>query len=348
MLYGNLRENERKKIKGIISKRRYFKEQRIHYLLKIADEKGIEISFHIYKSSEFFHIVQNYKEQDFVEVDMTLKSLNPLEANMHNISKCELIQENYIDENGLIAKFKSIIKYEVEDAVLKKILIARLNDEYFNKNFFTIPCSLKGEYSFSGGLLAKTVRVLEIVIKQIEFFNDGWGYNLTKSPKLSKDVCVTAIILDAVVQTYLYDIKEKRTGHVVLLDRNLVAMKIIHESNMEIIEKYRLSEKDLSILQHIVLAINPSDSFKPHQREADLVSNIYALDKSQGLYEQFDRTNQVGAVSHGLEIYYTETYKSKIRKKHEKTNKNVLFGDSIVNEIDDDKIGLKSAVNEFN
>lgn len=358
-MLSSMKDNERMKVKGIVIKRRYSKEGNNHYALQIQDESGTAVNFCIYEKSSLFHVVQNFKEQDSVEVDLTLISREKMEATMHYISKCDLVIADYVDTEGLIAKFKSFLKEEMRDKVLKKMLINGLtdtwvNEPWFNNNFFTIPASKNDGYAFKAGLLARTVRLLERTSREIDYLNSSWSYNLTDSPTLNKDICLTAIMLQGVIDAYIFELKmgDEENLYGTLFNRETITIKMVNEANQSIIEKYRLNDKELSILQHIVLAIDPAIGFTPNQREAQLVFDLYELDRNYSLYEQFDRIGRTGLVNHNLRSFYTETYKSKVRKaKAVAVQSSHPFGDLANDSTDveqEDTIELKSAVNEFN
>ncbi|MDF2880096.1 MAG: hypothetical protein K0R54_653 [Clostridiaceae bacterium] len=262
--------------------------------VKISDAVGNAVYSNIWNNLEAYPLCQAIENGDYVEAEIQITEKGEYTYfDLISIKTIEKEEDKVVDIKALTKELKLIFK-SIKDEKLRFLLNSVFSREDVNKAFFKAPGSQMSAYSFEGGLLAHTVRLVFLTKAVIKVFSE-WKFNIDDSKvNLNEDLLVTASILHDVGKVHTL-IKEKqkyvKTIQGELFEDTYVGLKII----LEELAKSKLSDEQKMIIEHVIGSSKGKQTFGAlfvgRQKEALAFQFIENLDVQMANFEFLNRNS---------------------------------------------------------
>ncbi|WCK57659.1 metal-dependent phosphohydrolase (plasmid) [Aneurinibacillus sp. Ricciae_BoGa-3] len=237
-------------------------------------------------------VIAEIENGDYVQAEVVAtRNGEFINVDIKSIGKVERPTETYVDIEGLKQELREVLK-EMKDKELHALLISLFNRDDIKEGFFKAPATQMSGYSFEGGLLAKTVRLIRLT-KAVAHTLAAWNHNIDNFvSKLNVDFLVTASILVNIGKIHAFKFnghKIEKTQEGELFEDSYLTMKIV----LQELDKSSLPEEQKMMLEHVVGSAKGRQNFGalfiPRSREAVAFHLIESLDVQMSNFEYLDR-----------------------------------------------------------
>lgn len=267
------------------------------YLNFTLSDDDTTIYLKIWSNHDKYKEIQEIKNQSLLQINISFDGVK----NGYDQYTLEdfkvLTRPSLIDCVDIIVlkdELINIIKTEIEDEEIKKLIQDLFKDTSFNEKIFTAPLTEKSGYSFKGGLLAHIVRKCELSLAIADIY-DKWEYNKDGfNAKLNKSVLIASSILSDIGSVFCLDIIDDavvKTFKGNLNESSYYSAKIL----IDLLKDSEMLDEKKDYLEHVVTSAKGRLSYgainTPRTKEANVYHYIQRIDSLMGNFEYMERTS---------------------------------------------------------
>lgn len=260
-------------------------------MVRLEDNTGVAFA-RVWKENPIFPSVMELEDEEYVEAEVVCTQHDKyINVEIKTIKRKEKPTVTVVNIEGLKKELRSVLK-EYKDEHLYKLVLSVFNRPDINEAYFTSPASQQTCYSFDGGLLAHTVRLIRLCKAVVKVFNE-WNHNTDGVvSKLNEDLLITACILHDIGKVKAFTKHKNRVGKTregELFEDSYLTMRII----LEELEKVEIPEYQRDLLEHVIGSSKGAPQFGalfiPRSKEAVVFNLIDTLDTQMAQFEYLKR-----------------------------------------------------------
>lgn len=296
---GGFVRGERIVLKGFatITSKVSTKDNSEYFSLKVEDNTGIAYSI-INANSNAFQQISKIPNDSFVEIECIVDGVEGMGGKSYNTFQTFSIKKierddlfGIVDIEFLAGKLREQI-CSIKKKEYKLLVFNFFKREDIKDKFFSVPSSQNAGYSFKGGLLASTVRLVSLVESTVSLVNNLSINKDNSNIQLDLDLLKTVAIISQIGKIDTFEIKD---GNIIktfkgkLLNDSCLSYSILVE---EISKLNYLTEEEKSILLHTASSskgIFKSSMTSPRTKEAYVFAVLSYLDRKIADFEYLNR-----------------------------------------------------------
>lgn len=291
--YKNLEKGQEVVVHGHFTKEeKETKKLSPYFLVKLTNDIGDILYARIWSDHAMYGICSELANEVYVEAEIIVTDKGEyINIDIRNIKQTEKIEEIVVDINGLKEELKNHIR-TIRDKRFRSLINALFKRDDVSTNYFSSPCTLVSGYNFTGGLLAHTVRLIQLTDAIANIYG-GWMYNVDGiKATISRDLLVTAAMLQDIGKIRYF--KKENDKYVKsfegeMFESTYITLKMI----LEEMNKLDLTEEEKQLFEHVIGSTNGQLSYgathSPRSKDAVAFHYIKNLDVHMAQFETLMR-----------------------------------------------------------